>query len=263
MNIQLQKTGRLFFGLALIGLGIEHFIFQDFITARAPAWPAALTGKLAWAYLSGAFFILAGAATIIQKKARIAIISSAIILFIWALCRNIPLLFDTAFLSGVWTLAGKALVFTGGSLAVASILPTIENNQNSTILNVINMKRAFLVAGRICLGLFLIIAGIQHFMYTAFVASLIPAWFPGGAVFWVYFAGVALIAGGVGLFIPRVTRMAALCIAIMIFSWFWIIHIPRTFTSVSDGIAVFEALAFSGIAFILAESWESAFNKLK
>jgi hypothetical protein len=38
----------------------------------------------------------------------------------------------------------------------------------------------------------------------------------------------------------------------MVFSWFWIVHIPRTLFSVSDGIAVFEALAVSGLAFVLA-----------
>jgi hypothetical protein len=38
----------------------------------------------------------------------------------------------------------------------------------------------------------------------------------------------------------------------MVFSWFWIVHVPRTFGGVSDKIAVFEALATCGIAFVLA-----------
>jgi hypothetical protein len=63
---------------------------------------------------------------------------------------------------------------------------------------------------------------------------------------------VALIAGGAGLVVPQTARLAALLSGIMVFSWFWIVHIPRTFTSVSDGIAVFEALAVSGLAFVLA-----------
>jgi hypothetical protein len=98
----------------------------------------------------------------------------------------------------------------------------------------------------------MVITGVQHFMYTGFVASLIPGWFPGNPVFWTYFGGVALIAGGAGLFIPQTARLAALLSGLMVFSWFWIIHIPRTLTSVSDGIAVFEALAVSGIAFAIA-----------
>jgi hypothetical protein len=39
----------------------------------------------------------------------------------------------------------------------------------------------------------------------------------------------------------------------MIFSWFWIVFNTASNVSVSDTIAVFEALAFSGIAFIVAE----------
>ncbi len=39
----------------------------------------------------------------------------------------------------------------------------------------------------------------------------------------------------------------------MVFSWFWIVHIPRVTVGMSDQIAVFEALAVSGLAFLLSE----------
>jgi len=68
----------------------------------------------------------------------------------------------------------------------------------------------------------------------------------------VWFAGVALIAGGIGLLVPRTARLAGLLSGMMVPSWFWIVHIPRTFVSVSDGIALFEALAFSSIGFVIA-----------
>jgi hypothetical protein len=38
----------------------------------------------------------------------------------------------------------------------------------------------------------------------------------------------------------------------MVFSWVWIVHVPRVFVSVSDNIAVFEAPAIAGIALLLA-----------
>jgi hypothetical protein len=46
--------------------------------------------------------------------------------------------------------------------------------------------------------------------------------------------------------------LAGLLAGLMIFSWFWIVHLPRVRTSVSDGIALFEALMFSGIALVVA-----------
>jgi hypothetical protein len=52
--------------------------------------------------------------------------------------------------------------------------------------------------------------------------------------------------GGVGLLFRRSAVLAGLMTGSMIFSWFWIVHLPRMFTSVSDGIAVFEALGVFG-----------------
>lgn len=245
-------TGRIFFAIALIGLGIEHFIFQDFITGRAPGWPESMPGGLVWAYLTGIAFIGISIAILSGKKARSAAILAGALIFVWALLRHIPVIAADSFLSGAWTSAGKALTFFGGVLAIAATFPKEEAKINSSFLKFMNLGSEFILLGRICLGMFLVITGIQHFMFTEFVASLIPGWFPGDAVFWTYFGGVALIAGGVGLFIPQTARLAALLSGLMVFSWFWIVHIPRTFTSVSDGIAVFEALAVSGIAFVLA-----------
>jgi uncharacterized membrane protein len=50
--------GRSFFAVAFIGLGIEHFIFQDFISGRAPAWPEVIPGKLIFAYVTGIVFVV-------------------------------------------------------------------------------------------------------------------------------------------------------------------------------------------------------------
>lgn len=244
--------GRYFFAIAFVGIGIEHFIFQDFIAGRAPAWPQQIPGKLIWAYLTGLVFILISIAVITEKRTRLAIIFSTILIFIWALLRQIPLLFTDPFLSGKWTAAGKALTFIGGYLAVAAISAKLQFNSNKNLLRFINDSAKLILVARICLGVFFVVTGIQHFIYTEFVASLIPGWFPGNAVFWTYFAGVALIAGGIGLFIKQTTKIAAYFSGLMVFLWFWIVHIPRAFTTVSDGISVFEALAVSGIAFVIA-----------
>lgn len=248
---RLVPIGRAFFAVALIGLGVEHFVFRDFVTGRAPAWPESVPGALLWAGLTGAVFVLTGVAILSGKLARPAAIVAAVLIFGWALLRHVPVLAAEPFLSGAWTRAGKAWTFVGGALAVAATFPKIRVGP-ALLSRLVNLGSAGFVVGRICLGLFLVLTGVQHFLFTQFVASLIPAWFPGDAVFWTYFAAVALIAGGIGLLVPPTARLAALLSGVMVFSWFWIVHVPRTFSSVSDGIAVFEALAVSGIAWILA-----------
>lgn len=250
---KLLLTGRYFFAIAFIGLGVEHFIFQDFITGRAPAWPEPVPGKQVWAYLTGIGFIGVSLAILSGKKARVASIVAGTLIFLWAFLRHIPVVAADSFLSGAWTAAGKALTFTGGFLAIAATFPKEEGaRKQRPLLKFMNLENEFIILGRLCLAVFLILTGVQHFIFTEFVASLIPEWFPGNAVFWTYFAGVALIAGGAGLLVPPTARLAALLSGLMVFSWFWIVHIPRTLFSTSDGIAVFEALAVSGIAFVLA-----------
>ncbi len=253
MALDRTRIGRTFFALALIGLGIEHFIFREFVTGRAPAWPASLPGAATWAYLTGVTFVVSGGAVLFGKRSRGAAILAAVLIASWALLRHIPVVAAAAFLSGAWTAAGKALTLVGGALAIAATFPKTKAPRNATLARLVNLDDEWIALGRLCLGLFLVITGIQHFMFTKFVASLIPGWFPGSAVFWTYFAGVALISGGIGLFIPLTARLAALLSGLMVFSWFWIVHIPRTFLGVSDSIAVFEALAVSGIALVLSE----------
>jgi uncharacterized membrane protein len=249
---KLIPVGRVFFAIALIGLGIEHFIFNEFVTGRAPAWPESIAGGRIWAYLTGMVFVVTGAAILFGKKPRPAAFLAAGLIFFWALLRHVPVLAAESLLSGAWTKAGKALAFVGGLLAIAATFPKMEAGRYAPLSKLMNRERELIIVGRVCLGLFLVLTGIQHFMFTEFVASLIPGWFPGDAIFWTHFAGVALIAGGIGLFVPPTARLAALLSGLMVFSWFWIVHIPRAFVSVSDSIAVFEALAVSGIALVLA-----------
>lgn len=245
-------VARAFFAIALIGLGIEHVLLQEFVTGRAPAWPEAMPGGAAWAYLSGVAFIAIGAAILSGKKARSAALLAGVLIFSWALLRHIPVVAADSLFSGAWTSAGTALTLVGGALTVAATFPAVELGRNALLGELVNLESEFIVAGRICLGLFLVQSGIQHFLYTEYVASLIPGWFPGNTVFWTYFTAVALIAGGIGLFIPRTARLAALLSGLMMFSFVWLVEIPRAFDNASAVIAVLEVLAMSGIALVMA-----------
>jgi hypothetical protein len=77
--------------------------------------------------------------------------------------------------------------------------------------------------------------------------------------FWMYFGGAALIAGGLGIMIKPTRRLAALLTGIMLFLWVILLHIPRAIADPHSGdgnewTSVFEAFAFSGIAFLISTS---------
>lgn len=245
----LARAGRICFAVALIAFGIANFIVGDFVAGRAPAWPAGMPGRLVWAYVSGALFITAGLRILFGRRAARGAVVVAVMIAAWALLRQLPIAFADKQLGGAWTNLGKALAFAGGSLGVAASVT------NLAPVAWIDARRAKLLdaIGRWSLGAFFFLAGVQHFLFAPFVATLVPAWIP-GALFWTYFAGVALIAGGVGLVIPLTARLAAALTGSVVFCWFLMLHIPRAVAmhNQNEWTAVIEALTIAGIAWALS-----------
>jgi uncharacterized membrane protein YphA (DoxX/SURF4 family) len=85
---------------------------------------------------------------------------------------------------------------------------------------------------------------------------LIPAWIP-GALFWTYFGAVALIGAGVCFLLNIKLRLIGILAGIMLLLWFIVLHIPRAIANPdmekgNEITSVFQALAFSGISFLIA-----------
>jgi uncharacterized membrane protein YphA (DoxX/SURF4 family) len=248
------SLGRLFFAIGLIAWGIQHLAAGDFVTRVVPSWPAWMPARTFWAYLIGVTLIAAGAAIILHVKSRAAALTFGVLAFLSFVLLHLPLVAKDALWGGSWTSAGKALVMCGGAMCVAVSLAEGERDTPSKLLASARVRESLVIWGRLCLGAFMILCGIQHFMYVEFVALFVPRWIP-GAVFWAYFAGVALIAGGAGIVVPQVTRLAALLSGAMIFSWVFLVHVPRVLSdphNPGEVAGLFEALAFSGVAFLLA-----------
>jgi uncharacterized membrane protein len=166
----------------------------------------------------------------------------------------LPLVFADPQNGGLLTKAGKALALAGGCFLVADSIPPDTANTGGLRAMTAKVLERFIPWGQYFLAAFLILGGILHFKYVEFVATLVPAWIP-GHVFWTYFAGCALIAGGIGIILPWTTRLAAALSAIMIFLWVVLLHIPRALANLHDAnetTAVFEALAMTGVAILIA-----------
>lgn len=248
------SMGRLFFAIGLIAWGIQHLLSGDFVTRVVPSWPAWMPVRTFWAYLVGAGLIAAGVAIILHIEARAAALTFGVFAFLSFVLLHLPLAAKGALWGGSWTMAGKALVMCGGAMCVAVSLDDPVRDGPSRLLASPVVRARLVIFGRICLGAFMILGGIQHFLFVPFVASLVPAWIP-GAVFWTYFAAVALIAGGVGIIVPQLTQPASLLSGAMILSWVFLVHLPRALRdphNAGEVAAVFEALAFSGVAFLIA-----------
>ena len=197
--------------------------------------------------MSGACFIVAGAALVAGRHATPAAFSIAVLVFAWAVTRNLPLALADASFGGPWTRLGKAVALQRWGAGRRSRRTSGRSTTHRTRWDSV---------GRCALGVFLINSGVQHFLFTGAVHTLIPTWIPGPRL-WAYVTGVALIAGGAGLIVPRTTRIAGLSVGLMLFTWVCILHIPRAFLAApanqrNEWTAVFEALAFAGLALVAA-----------
>jgi uncharacterized membrane protein len=247
----LLPVGRAFYAIGLIGIGVQHFIFANFIPVVVALWPAWMPGRQLPAYVVGTALIVAGAAILFNFEGRrVAVVTGAAFLLLVVVAHIPGQLMAYPWHLGVWTNAFKALTFAGGAWITArSFEEGLPSSDGS--------PRWMLAAGRSFFAITLVVFGADHFIYSAFVASLVPSWIA-GHLFWTYFAGVALIAGGVGMMVRFTTRIASLMVGIMIFLWLLMLHIPRAIADPRRGLgnewtSVFEALAFSGIGFMLAE----------
>ena len=240
---------RAFFAIAMVAFGIQHFIYGTFVTRIAPEPPAWIPWHPFWAYVAGAVLIVAGIAILSGKGARAAAVLLGVLVLLGFLLLYVPRIAVAPPLGGLWTNAGKALALSGGAFLVAGSL-----TRQGTGSSLLGWLDRLIPLGRFFVGAFLILGGVQHFLFTTFVASLVPAWIP-GHLFWTYFAGLALIAGGAGMMIPPTMRLAAFLSGIMIFLWVLTLHIPRAIAAPHDSnetTAMFEALAISGAAFLVA-----------
>lgn len=251
---KLAGVGRFFLAIPMVAFGAQHFVYLDFVTRVFPRLPAWIPAHSFLACVFGAILLTAGAAIMIEKVARsTALLLGAIILGSFALL-YLPLLITTPPNGGLWTAAGKALALSGGSFLVAGSLPVKLDSPANVLATAVRALEKFIPLGRFFLAAFLILCGIEHFIFVEFATSLVPSWIPGG-VFWTYFTGVALIAGGAGICVPLTSRLAGGLSGLMIFVWVVILHIPRAAANLSNSnetTASFEALAFSGVAFLVA-----------
>jgi uncharacterized membrane protein len=230
----LLKTGRIFFALGIVFLGIQQFIYADFRPVFLPAWPVWLHWA-PWAYIMGIALVTAGIFIGVGKKISRASLLLAGLFFLLFLAFHVPyVLFvdpNSPRHLGLWTnplkelaLSGSALVMAGSGSAVmgaGSGSAVISGGPGSAVISggpgsalAIGGYPKWRRIGTIFFSIMLIAFGIDHFYYPEFVATLVPTWIP-GPFFWTYFGGIALIGAGAALILGFRTRQVALLLGIM------------------------------------------------
>jgi len=242
-----MKIGRILFALSVVASGIYQLVTGRWMNL-VPADPARLPPP--WQpYLFGVLFVLIGVALLLRRTVSAAAITLAVLLSVLFLGFGLPMALAHASTGIVWVVPLMELALLGGVILAAA---PRDGSPGSSVDRVFETAARFVP---LALGAFLAYCGLTHFPYAKGVASMIPPWIP-AHMFWTYFAAIALIAGGIGVLVPRTARLAATLSGIMVFSWILLVHIPlaintRTVREVSRGS---QALSISAVAFMLAGS---------
>lgn len=233
---RVTAAGPFVFGLAVAALGLQQLVRLDFVPGPlvAPAWVPWRTGA---ACLSGAVLLAAGATIGLASMTsrRRAAVALAVLCGLVFVAFQLP--------------APLALLRDG--VARSRALETLAFLGTAAVLAGAPLARA----GRALFGLCFVVLGAQHFMYAGFIASLVPAWIPGGGLFWNYATGVGMIAAGAAIAADRLRAPAGLLLALMLAAFVLTLHVPRTVASGGDGNelnSLLVALGLAGAALVMA-----------
>lgn len=266
------NVGRLFYGLGIIAYGIQQIVIQDFRPQILPGFPSWAHSTAVLPILTGVAMIVAGilvsglyrvSDTLRMKTA----LSVGFYFFALIFLSHIPyLLFVYPHkLShlGSWGDLLKELAFSGGSFVMAgSFLPNSPETEKKNFFR--RFLEKFIPFGRLFFCTTIILFGCNHFAYD--ISGMVPKWFVWQS-FWGYFGGAALIASGTAILLKLFLRPVALLLALMLFLWFVLLHVPGAIRNPTAGrgnliVSAFDALLFCGTALALSQPKKRLHNRI-
>lgn len=223
--------GPVFEAVALAIFSAEHFTAAHDLAPAVPRW---LPWHLFWVFFFGTALLAAAVSFIVWIGLRWSAPLLAAFYLIIVVTLDVPgipaLPHDRFF----WILTVRETCFGAGVIVLAASL----------------WRRALLERiGRFVVAAVLIFYAIEHFLHPHHVSGvplqkLTPAWWPAPALL-AYLVGLALLAGGIGLFIPRLARLAAASTGLLLVLLTAFFYVPIFFTEVHTPLAV-EGLNYIG-----------------
>lgn len=253
--VSLTKIGRIFYGIAIAEIGLQSIYSRDlpYILPLPGHFP--VSARVALACIFGVTFAFAGASILFERKTRQVSLLFGVLLLLIFCFYYIPYQFLASpnyMHFADWENAEKELAFAGGALVIAGCF--FQKNENPLT----RYLEKLIPLGAVLFVITIVSFGILHFMLAKQAATLVPSWIP-GHLFWIYFAGAALIGSGISIILKIQARLAASLLGLMIFLWFILLHIPRIIASPvayvpAEVTSAFLALAYSGIAFVIGNA---------
>ena len=263
---QLTTIGRALYATGLVAVGIHQLLLKDFraeILSPFPAWPH---HYIVFPVLAGIALICAGimisglfkTSPVIKKNTCLYLGFCFLVLIITSQLPYI-LIFSPDKMSrlDVWFSAGEELAYCGGAFVMAGSFTANNLSEGKKSFFQIWLEK-LIPLGRIFFAMLILLFGCSHFVFTDFVATMVPKW-AGAPLFWTYFAGIALIGSAIAIMFKIWIRVAALLLAIMLFLFFIFFHVPDAIANPyasygNEIVRAIIALLFCGIALVISST---------
>lgn len=168
----LSKFGRLCLAISIAFFGVQYLLYGHF-EGGLPLVPPWTPGAPVLAYVLGALLILTGLsiATLWNTRYSEIFLGTLLLLsFLFLHCLHASAILHNG---NDRTRAFEGLTLSSIAFTLAGILPKNRNSAGSS-----TSANWLLILGRFLFAISMIVFGAQHFMYAAFIATLIPAWIP-------------------------------------------------------------------------------------
>ena len=261
---KLLYGGRAFYAIAMGAIGIQQICYSNLVNFIGPTWPASFPGYTVLVYIFSVYLVALMVATLCGLPVKRYYLILAGILLALDVLSQVPFLYAVLPYKkthlGVWVNVLKELALTGGALIAARIPVESPSHKSAPDNNKVSN-----IVGPLFFSITMGCFGVAHFLYAEPTTTLLPRWMP-LPFFWVYFTGSALVAGALLIVLHIKTYTGALLLGSMIFIWIWAIHLHGVITDPlgeqgNQISAALSALAFSGIAFMIAGLSRHEFEK--
>lgn len=226
--------GPVFYAVALAEFAAEHFTAARDLMGIVPKW---LPGPLFWTYFVGVAWLAAAISFITWVQVRWSAALTGLLLWIIVATLDLPNLPKGPHDRFFWILTVRELAFGAGAMVLAGSV--WRGSVGAGLMRI----------GRGIVAAVMIFYGIEHFLFPRNVPGvplekMTPAWIP-APVLIAYVVGIALLAGGVGLLIPRTARMAAAGTGLVLLLLTAFFYVPIFVMEMHSSLAV-EGLNYVG-----------------
>jgi hypothetical protein len=242
----LHDLGRVVYGLAGIALGVIGLVWRDF----AAVWqPIENLGAQAHREIIACIFagglLVAGAATLWRRTARVGFLALATLHFISALAW-VPRVMGNASIYGVWNgLFEQLSLVAAGIVGYASLAPDAAMWKTRTIR-----------LGCLLFGICAVSFAFGHFTAIAETAGVVPKWIPPSPLFWAWATGAFHLLAGVAILSGIQAALAARLLTAMMLGFGVLVWVPMLLAKPDShfiwaGNAI--TLALAAAAWVLAD----------